>query len=129
MGQAAPYTEKRKHKRYKMRDGTYALLRTSARKIGQLIDLSLSGLAFTYFSTNGAAPDSDGLDLLAAGNIHLQDIPYQTVSDFVLPNEQPFSQIIMRRRCIKFKALPPEIATSIEQIIQICSLPDEINGT
>jgi hypothetical protein len=99
------YTERRKQKRFVMRDGTYAFLRPPANKLGQIIDISMSGLAFSYFSTNGASLDSTGLDVLADEGIFLENLPIRTVNDFILPNEQPFSQITMRRRCVKFGPL------------------------
>ncbi|MCJ7600662.1 MAG: hypothetical protein MUO63_04060 [Desulfobulbaceae bacterium] len=109
--------ERRGHKRYLVRDGTYAFLRPPANKIGQIIDISLSGLAFCYFSTNGASRDSNGLDLLADDGICLEDVPYTTINDFILPTEQPYSQITMRRRCIKFGLLSKKHREYLQKII------------
>ena len=112
-----PIIERRGHKRYLARDGTYAFLRPPANKIGQIIDISLSGLAFCYFSTNGASRDANGLDLLADDGICLEDVPYTTINDFILPTEQPFSQITMRRRCIKFGTLTEKHREYLQKII------------
>lgn len=109
--------ERRAEKRYLMRGDTFAFLHPPVNKIGQLIDISLSGLAFSYFSTSGASMESNGLDLLGDGGIYLEDIPYQTIHDYVLPNEQPFSQITMRRRCIKFGTLKPEHIDNLRNLI------------
>lgn len=109
--------ERRREKRYILRDGTYAFLRPPANKIGQIIDISMSGLSFCYFSTNGASRDAHGLDLLVDEGLCLEDIPYTTVNDFILPNEQPFSQITMRRRCIKFGSLSPRHRQHLQNII------------
>lgn len=117
MASEQPIIERRQHKRYLVRDGTYAFLRPPANKIGQIIDISLSGLAFCYFSTNGASRDGNGLDLLADEGICLEDLPYTTIHDFVLPNEQPFSQITMRRRCIKFGPLTAKHREYLQRII------------
>jgi hypothetical protein len=117
MASEQPIIERRGHKRYLVRDGTYAFLRAPANKIGQIIDISLSGLAFCYFSTNGASRDADGLDLLADDGICLEDIPYTTINDFILPTEQPFSQITMRRRCVKFGHLTEKHQAHLQKII------------
>jgi hypothetical protein len=77
----------------------------------------MSGLAFCYFSTNGATKDAHGLDLLADEGICLEDIPYTTINDFIHPNEQPFSQITMRRRCIKFGPLSAKHRDYLQKII------------
>ncbi len=86
-------------------------------KIGRLIDISLSGLAFNYFSKDGASHVSNRLDLLGGGEIYLEDVSYKTVDDFILPNEQPFSQINIRRRCIMFGSLTDEHKKSIQELI------------
>ena len=117
MASEQPIIERRRHKRYLVRDGTYAFLRPPANKIGQIIDISLSGLAFCYFSTNGASRDANGLDLLADDGICLEDVPYTTINDFILPTEQPFSQITMRRRCIQFGPLTERHLEYLQKII------------
>lgn len=117
MASEKPSIERRMQQRYAVQEGTYAFLRSPANKIGQLIDISLSGLAFSYFSTNGAALEATGLDILADEQICLENVTYTTVNDFVIPNEQPFSQITMRRRCVKFESLTPEHVDDLHKII------------
>ena len=109
--------ERRKQERYIMSVDTFAFLRPPVNKIGQLIDISLSGLAFSYFSSNGASLESNGLDILAYKEICLENVPYITVNDFIIPNEQPFSQVTMRRRCVKFDNLNPENQIQIQKLI------------
>jgi len=118
------YIERRKQPRYIMREGTYAFLRPPANKIGQILDISLSGLAFSYFSTNGASQEPEGIDLLAEGEGCMEDVPFETVNDFVIPNKQPFSQITMRRRCIKFGNLATEHMLYIENLINKYRQPE-----
>lgn len=111
------HVERRKQPRYILREGTYAFLRPPANKIGQILDISLSGLAFTYFSTNGASCEPEGLDLLAEGGLCMENIPFETINDFIIPNEHPFSQITMRRRCIKFANISTDLTAYIQDII------------
>jgi hypothetical protein len=118
------HIERRQHPRYSLREGTYAFLRPPANKIGQIIDISLSGLAFSYFSTNGASPDTKDLDLLAVGGKRLENIPFETVNDSIIPNEIPFSQITMRRKCVKFGNLSTDHMLYIENIIEQYQHPD-----
>jgi hypothetical protein len=42
--------EKRKHKRFRSKDLAYAAFGSKAMKIGQIIDISLGGLAFQYIA-------------------------------------------------------------------------------
>ena len=111
------FVERRKHKRYLTRDGTYAVLRPPANKIGKIIDISLSGLAFSYFSTNGAPMECPGLDLLADEGLCMENMPYTLVDDCIIPNEQPFSQITMRRHCIQFNGLTEEHKKQLQSFI------------
>ncbi len=118
------FVERRKHKRYITQDGTYAVLRPPANKIGKIIDISLSGLAFSYFSTNGKPMQSPGLDLLADEGLCLENMPYQLIDDCVMPNEQPFSQITMRRHCVKFNGLTDEHINQLQTFIKKYGMAD-----
>ena len=106
--------ERRREKRILLRDGcAYTVIRPPANKIGGVIDISLSGLAFSYFSIDGKVQKPERLDILCNGDLVLENIQCETVNEFAIPNEQPFSQITMRRCCIKFGSLTPQ---HIEQI-------------
>lgn len=111
------FTDKRHHQRFMLRDSTYAFLRSPANKLGQILDISQSGLAFSYFSTNGSFMESDRLDILANEKIFLENIPIKTIADFILPTEQPFSQITMRRRSLQFKSLSEDQVSQLKDFI------------
>lgn len=111
-------SERRREKRIMLRDGSaYSIIRPPANKIGGVIDISLSGLAFSYFSIDGKAQKPDRLDILSNGDLTLENIPCETVNEFAIPNEQPFSQITMRRCCVKFGTLTPQHIEQIEYLI------------
>jgi len=116
--------ERRRHKRFATQDGTYAVLRSPANKIGKLLDISVSGLAFSYFSTNGGILESAGLDLLADEGLCLENMPYTLINDCVMPNEQPFSQITMRRHCVKFNGLSEEQTDQLRAFIEKYGIAD-----
>jgi hypothetical protein len=123
-----PFVERRKHKRYLPQDGTYAVLRPPANKIGKIIDISLSGMAFTYFSTNGKTIASKGLDLLADEGLCLENIPYTMINDSVIPNEQPFSQITMRRHCIQFNGISDDHRNQLKSFISKYGTTDFVDA-
>ncbi|MBI5557818.1 MAG: hypothetical protein HY885_09290 [Deltaproteobacteria bacterium] len=112
--------ERRKEKRFRMRDGTYAFLRASANKTGQVIDLSRTGLAFSYSSHHGIPVESRGLlDLMAEEGVLLERISYITINDCLINCETFFVPgITLRRRCVKFDTLSPEGILSIQSIIE-----------
>ena len=118
-------TERRREKRIMLRDGAaYTVIRPPANNIGGVIDISLSGLAFSYFSIDGKIQKPDRIDILCNGDLALENIPCETVNEFAIPNEQPFSQITMRRCCLKFGVLSPEHIEQIKDMIRNYGVAD-----
>jgi hypothetical protein len=103
------FIERRKHKRYLAGECTYAVLRPPTNIIGQIVDISLSGLAFNYVVSDGKAMKSHYLDLLAAEGLCLEYLPYELIDDFMIPcDEAPFSGLTMHRHCLKFNGITDE---------------------
>ena len=117
MDKTNPRQERRREKRYRVKDGTYAVLGAPANKLGQIVDISMSGMAFTYLADSDPIGTAEELNILANQGICVEKIPYTTVTDVVVPNETPFSTIIMRRHCIKFADLTTETKTKIQKLI------------
>lgn len=118
-------TERRRERRFNLRDGSaYTLLHPPANKIGGLIDISFSGLAFSYFSVDGKKQTPDRIDILSDGDLVLENIPCETVNEFAIPNEQPFSLITMRRCCVKFGNLTSDHVEQIQNLIDKHGLVD-----
>lgn len=95
--------EKRKYHRYLAREGAIVALKPHARILGQMIDISLGGLAFRYIESN-QKPDNptDLIILVAQDRFRLDKIPFKTVSDQEIANTVSFSSIRMRRRNVEF---------------------------
>lgn len=47
-GDTQVFQEKRRHRRYRVQEGIYAIVGSNANRMGQILDISLGGLAFTY---------------------------------------------------------------------------------
>lgn len=124
MSETQSFRERRKEPRFLMQDRTYAVLRQPANKIGKILDISKSGLSFTYLSTNGGlTKPTYGIDLLAEDEgIFVENLPFCSVSDSIIPHNQPFRQITMRRHSIKFDDLSEHELTSLEAFIEKYSL-------
>jgi hypothetical protein len=62
------YVERRKHKRFIIRDVAFAILRTGEdEELGQIANISMGGLAFQYFVGNRELQKADRLDVLLFG--------------------------------------------------------------
>lgn len=117
MGCVESITERRSEQRYNLDDGNYAFFPPPVNKFGKIIDISLSGLSFRYFSINDEDWDSDNIDLVFEDGSCLENLPCEIIDDFIIPREQIFSQTSIRRSCIKFGELSREHVYSLQSLI------------
>lgn len=98
-----PLIERREHKRFHLRDGSFA---GSYPNIGEIIDISLGGILYNYmeFADDTSAERGEFVICGDDGKC-LSSLPSMVVSDRVLANESSFSKIITRQRRIMFDAL------------------------
>ena len=98
--------EKREYKRYLAKKGAYAVLRNHYRSLGEIIDISIAGLAFQYVSTRGKLNGCSELDILIdKTGLYSIMLPFKTVSDFEIPSNMSMDSIKMRRRGVQFTSL------------------------
>ena len=102
-----PDVERRKHQRFAIKDIAFAIIRTQAEEeLGQIVNISMGGLAFQYFIGNREFQKADRLDvLLADSGIQVEGIEFQVVDDYELVNELPFSSITKREQRVFFAGL------------------------
>ncbi len=111
--------ERRKHKRFKVQDSAFVVLRGSSwphstQKVGQIMDIGMGGLAFSYVAEQEPSNGSFELGIFSADNsFHLRKIPFETISD-VETKKVPFSSITMRRSGVQFGELTQEQAAQLE---------------
>jgi hypothetical protein len=110
--------ERRKHKRFKVQYGAFAIFQSNVKKLGQIIDISRGGLAFRYIANGERFKGSDELDVLLADNsFHLEKIPFRTISDFVITSEISVNFITTRRCGVRFGELGQDQVSRIEFFI------------
>ena len=87
--------------------------------LGQIQDISLGGLSFTYMYSALQHNEASKLDILLPGEkYYLNGLPFKTVSDSVIPRMNPFSMITMSRRGVRFSNLTPYQMSQIEELIR-----------
>ena len=101
--------EKRKNKRYKAVEGAYAAISPHSNKLGQIIDISIGGLAFKYIDTKGddanmQSPSKESIFLSSTG-FYVGDLPFKTVSDNEVTDTPSFSAVKVRERHVQFTDL------------------------
>jgi hypothetical protein len=108
----------RKHKRFQVPPGVFVGFGPHVNKVGQMIDLSLGGLAFRYIGSKESQNGSH-LDIFMADNdFYLGSIPFKTVSDFEIVQTTPSSSMTMRRSGVRFGKLTSKQRSELEYFLQ-----------
>lgn len=113
--------ERRKHKRYMARHGAFAVLALGSHFaiLGRMIDVSRGGLSFRYASAQAWVSQSMELAIwFGHQRFRLEKVPFKTVSDFEMVGETPASDVVIRRRGVRFGALTYEQKFELEQFIR-----------
>lgn len=102
--------ERRKNKRYKANEGAYAAISPHSSKLGQIIDISMGGLAFKYIDTHNEGDSAESSVpeesiFLSSMGYYVGDLPFETVSDYEITNAPSFSSMKIRKRHIRFTDL------------------------
>jgi hypothetical protein len=142
--------ERREHKRFKAKRGTFALLRSTSIelskirdmgmgeiafavikskpvKMGQIVNISMDGLAFDYIEHRNEAVQVSKLDILfAADAFYLDKLLFQTIFDFEIVPKLPLNTFIIRRCGIRFGELDISQKSRLENFLDKHAVEEEI---
>jgi len=131
---------RRSHKRFKVKDGAFAVLYQDSSKLAKIIDISPTGFSFCYSDSQFLDNDRSGqaylyhddrqqlkdfsnFDIfLVDSGIYLDRIPCKIVSNFEVEELDSANSVSMRRCCIQFDELVPEQISDLEYFINNCTL-------
>ncbi len=98
--------ERRKHKRYNAKEGAYAAISPHSQKLGQIIDISMGGLAFKYIDNSEKPEDRQEQSIfLSSLGYYVGELPFETIEDYEITNYPSFSSMKLRKRRVKFTEL------------------------
>jgi hypothetical protein len=123
MARRKEMNERRKHTRFQVQNGALAVLTApsyphSTERLGQITDMGMGGLAFSYIASEEPSNGLVQLTIVLAGNsFHLPKIAFETISDFET-NGVPLSSIKMRRCGVQFGDLTPNQMSKLEYFIR-----------
>jgi hypothetical protein len=102
--------ERRQHQRFKVKSGTFE----SESRSGEIVDISMGGLAFSYIDSGNWTDESfDCGMLMGEKDLCLEEIPLKIISDCAIN-----SGLSMTRRCgVKFEKLTPKQLAQLEYFI------------
>ncbi len=119
------FAERRQHRRFRVHDGVFAVLRPRSDILGQVIDIvgqivdvSKGGLMFCYIASENRSHEPFELDIVLAGDsFRLDKIPFKAVSDMDMPDPLSLTPTTMRRQGVQFRALTHDQKAQLEHFI------------
>ena len=112
------FSERRKNKRYRVQKGVLVAPNTNVRKLWQVLDIGMGGLAFRYVSNTGELKTSSDLDIMTGDTrFLLEQIPYRSISDLEMSDDTVSSRNL-RRRGVQFGDMSDTQVRQLEYLIR-----------
>jgi hypothetical protein len=110
--------ENRKHTRFLAKELIFVKLRSEHEEnIGQLMDISKSGLSIRYFATEEILQDFSDLSIFSSdGDYNSGKIPIKIISD-IEREKSPSGKQTLRRYGIQFEKLTPEQTAEMDNFL------------
>jgi hypothetical protein len=120
-GQDLP--DRRKFRRLKAKEDTFALLRGQLSKLGRVIDISNGELAFRYVSIGEHLKSTFELDLVSPkGNLRLNGLPVKIVSNLERQSKTPSGRMRLRRVGVQFRELTQDQMSQLQHFMRNCTV-------
>ena len=118
--------ERRKHKRFRVQNGSFAALCSQFSILGQIIDISTGGLSFRYVASAERSKESSHLSiLLTDGSFRFDNIPFEAVWDTPMPREFSFGAITLRQCGVQFGELTHGQKLDLQYFIGRCVIEEQ----
>ncbi|MBU0544273.1 MAG: PilZ domain-containing protein, partial [Proteobacteria bacterium] len=108
------FIERRKHKRHRLKEGAFV---ATAGNLGQILDISEVGLAFSYVNLDDQTNDTGELDIIFNGSDLLNNLPYKAVSEKVTESKFSRHPIVIKRCGLLFRELSSAQKAELETFI------------
>lgn len=111
--------ERRASQRFYVKDGAYVYLGSQSETLGQIIEISASGLSFLHLS--GKEPlegPSELVIILADRSFYFEKMPCSIVSDMDVCTELFMGSKTVRRGSVQFGELTNEQTSQLEHFIR-----------
>jgi hypothetical protein len=112
--------ERRRDKRFGVASGAHVMFGPHLSKVGEVMDISGSGLSFRYIGYQDSS-ESTELGVLSDCFCFLK-VPFETVFDFEVTDQLFLGSIPVRRRGVRFRNLTPDHRSKLRRFMQDCTV-------
>lgn len=128
MGYRENFPERRKEKRFELKDAAYAVIYFSKTEMYRIIDISRGGLAIRHVKRGKCPNKLDELDIFKPDfSFYLQNIKARKISDTELIDNAPGPEAA-RRSGIRFLDMSSTQISQLENFIQKLALDGKLEG-
>jgi hypothetical protein len=115
---AEAQVERRKHKRFRVQEGAFVILKPSDTGAGRLVNISMGGLMFEYVATKEPSVEATELELFVTDSVfRLYGVPCRSVWDLPV-YIHPTMPLQKRRSGVEFGQLSPHQRSQLEFFIE-----------
>ena len=125
------FAERRKHERFKVKNGAIAIIRLSnvlatTQKYGQIINISQDGLAFRYIDRTGDSNEPVKLDLLfiqdSICSAYLKYLSLQTIWVSHLDSKTSVNELKIKQQGGQFGKMVPNQIAQLDRFLEKCTI-------
>jgi hypothetical protein len=120
----ADIAEQRQYNRFRVPKGIFVALRSHDVKVGQVLDISMGGLAFDYIPREELSSGPSELQIFLVGNVYVYKIPFKSVWDQEA-KQVSASSLRMRQCGVQFGELTGNQKSELEYFIRHHTITDD----
>ena len=114
------FKERRKQKRFKVREGAFAAITPDLSTVGQIINISQGGLGFRHNANPDQIDTSVEIDIFFLRHgYYIENVPSKIISHFDVDQDNPPSWLQTRQCCVQFGELSENQLFRLDNFIQL----------
>jgi len=111
--------ERREQKRFKVKGGIFAVLGPDNYILGQIKNISKSGLAFEYVDTGAQSKGSTEIEIFSKiHDFYLKKLPIRIVENYEVDSTVPLSSLPIRQLNINFGKISHSQMSLLDHILE-----------
>lgn len=111
--------EKRIYRRFRAKEGLFAVIKRATHIICKVVNISRGGVLFFSEDLDAIAETDLKVDLYIDTDVFIKDVPARIVSDYTTRDEQVFDGFPIRYLRLSFEALSNSQKERLMKILQI----------